>query len=75
MTIALIVHGGAGSWRPGSDADAIAGTTAAVDAGRKILQKGGSALDAACAAAVVLEDNPIARKEPDPGRAASHGRD
>jgi len=59
MTIALIVHGGAGSWRPGSDADAIAGTTAAVDAGRKILQKGGSALDAACAAAVVLEDNPI----------------
>lgn len=59
MTIALIVHGGAGSWRPGSDADAIAGTTAAVDAGRKILQQGGSALDAACAAAVVLEDNPI----------------
>ncbi|MFN5028408.1 MAG: isoaspartyl peptidase/L-asparaginase family protein [Burkholderiales bacterium] len=59
MTIALIVHGGAGSWRPGSDADAIAGTTAAVDAGRKILQKGGSALDAACAAAVVLENNPI----------------
>jgi L-asparaginase / beta-aspartyl-peptidase len=59
MTIALIVHGGAGSWRPGSDADAIAGTTRAVEAGRKILQAGGSALDAACAAAVILEDNPI----------------
>ncbi|MCE2991043.1 MAG: isoaspartyl peptidase/L-asparaginase [Nitrosomonadaceae bacterium] len=59
MTIALVVHGGAGSWRPGSDADAIAGTTAAVAAGRKILEAGGSALDAACAAAVILEDNPI----------------
>ncbi len=59
MTIALIVHGGAGAWRPGSDNDAIVGTTAAVAAGRKILEAGGSALDAACAAAVVLEDNPI----------------
>ena len=59
MTIALIVHGGAGSWRPGSDADAINGTTAAVAAGRNILEAGGSALDAAVAASVVLEDNPI----------------
>jgi beta-aspartyl-peptidase (threonine type) len=59
MTIALIVHGGAGKWRPGSDADAIAGVRAAVEAGRKILDANGSALDAACAAAVVLEDNPI----------------
>ena len=59
MTLALIVHGGAGSWRPGSDADAINGTTEAVAAGRKILEAGGSAIDAACAAAVVLEDNPI----------------
>ena len=57
--IALIVHGGAGAWRPGSDNDAIAGTTAAVAAGRKVLTAGGSALDAACAAAVALEDNPI----------------
>lgn len=59
MTIALIVHGGAGSWKPGSDRDAIAGTTAAVAAGRKILEAGGSALDAAIAAATTLEDNPI----------------
>ena len=59
MTIALIVHGGAGSWRPGSDDDAIKGTTAAVVVGRKILEAGGSALDAACASAMVLEDNPI----------------
>ena len=59
MTIALIVHGGAGSWRPGSDSDAIKGTTMAVAAGRKILEAGGSALDAAIAASVALEDNPI----------------
>ncbi len=59
MTIALIVHGGAGSWRPGSDDDAIRGTTAAVAAGRRILESGGSALDAAVAASLVLEDNPI----------------
>jgi beta-aspartyl-peptidase (threonine type) len=59
MSIALIVHGGAGSWRPGSDDDAIRGTSAAVAAGRKILEAGGSALDAAIAASVVLEDNPI----------------
>lgn len=57
--IALIVHGGAGAWRPGSDDDAIRGTTAAVEAGRKILLARGTALDAALAAAVVLEDNPI----------------
>jgi L-asparaginase / beta-aspartyl-peptidase len=57
--IALIVHGGAGAWRPGSDDEAIRGTTVAVEAGRKILRAGGSALDAALAAAVVLEDNPI----------------
>ncbi len=59
MTIALIVHGGAGKWRPGSDADAIAATTNAVAIGRAILQAGGNALDAAIAAAVALEDDPI----------------
>ncbi len=59
MTIALIVHGGAGNWRPGSEDDAVRGVAAAVAAGRKILEVGGAAIDAACAAAVVLEDNPI----------------
>lgn len=59
MTVALIVHGGAGAWRPGSEADANRGTHDAVAAGRDILLAGGSALDAACAAAMVLEDNPI----------------
>ena len=38
MKTALIVHGGAGRWRPGSDDDALAGTAAAVEAGRKVLR-------------------------------------
>lgn len=59
MPIALIVHGGAGTWRPGSDDDALAGIRKAVDAGRTILERAGSALDAACAAALVLEDDPV----------------
>ncbi len=59
MAIALIAHGGAGKWRPGSDDDAVAGLTAAVEAGRRILAGGGSSLDAVCATVVLLEDNPI----------------
>lgn len=59
MTIALIAHGGAGKWRPGSDEDAMAGLRAAVAAGREILAAGGSALDAVCRTVVMLEDNPI----------------
>lgn len=59
MTIALIAHGGAGSWRPGSQDDAIEGMRSAVEAGRAILRAGGSALDAVCATVVRLEDNPI----------------
>ncbi|MBL8511564.1 MAG: isoaspartyl peptidase/L-asparaginase, partial [Betaproteobacteria bacterium] len=59
MNTALIVHGGAGNWRPGSESAALAAITEAVTAGRDILQAGGSALDAACTAAVILEDNPI----------------
>jgi len=59
MPIALIAHGGAGSWRPGSEEDAIVGMKAAVDAGRSVLRAGGCALDAVCATVVLLEDNPI----------------
>ena len=59
MAIALIAHGGAGRWRPGSDADALEGLRVAVAAGRDVLVKGGSALDAVCATVVRLEDNPI----------------
>jgi beta-aspartyl-peptidase (threonine type) len=59
VTIALIAHGGAGKWRPGSDDDAMEGLRAAVESGRAILAKGGRALDAVCATVVMLEDNPI----------------
>ena len=59
MGIALIAHGGAGKWRPGSDDDALAGLAAAVEAGRRVLAAGGSSLDAVCATVVALEDNPI----------------
>jgi len=59
MAIALIAHGGAGKWRPGSDDDALAGLAAAAEAGRRILAGGGSSLDAVCATVVALEDNPI----------------
>ncbi len=59
MPIALIAHGGAGNWRPGSESDAVAGMKDAVEQGRAILRAGGSALDAVCATVVALEDNPI----------------
>lgn len=58
MPIALIAHGGAGNWRPGSEAEAVAGLHKAVSRGRAILKAGGSALDAVCATVVALEDDP-----------------
>jgi beta-aspartyl-peptidase (threonine type) len=57
--IALIAHGGAGSWRPGTEEEAVEGMRAAVAAGREILGGAGTALDAVCATVVALEDNPI----------------
>src|SRR5258705_13995478 len=59
MPVALIAHGGAGNWRPGSEQEAVDGMKAAVEKGRAILMAGGSAPDAVCATAGVLEDNPI----------------
>ncbi|HUP29955.1 MAG TPA: isoaspartyl peptidase/L-asparaginase, partial [Usitatibacter sp.] len=59
MSIALIAHGGAGTGRPGSEQDALDGLADAVEAGRAVLRRGGSALDAVCATVVALEDNPI----------------
>ena len=58
MPIALIAHGGAGNWRPGTEADAVEGLREAVLRGRAILKAGGSALDAVCATVVTLEDDP-----------------
>jgi beta-aspartyl-peptidase (threonine type) len=59
MPLALIAHGGAGSWRPGTEEDAVEGMRRAVQAGREVLEGGGAALDAVCATVVALEDAPI----------------
>ncbi len=60
MNPAIIVHGGAGDWSPedGEGEEPLAGCRAAAQAGYDILARGGSALDAAVAAVVVLEDDP-----------------
>jgi len=56
----LIVHGGAGDWssEDGDGEALVAACAAAARAGFEILRAGGSALDAATAAVVVLEDDP-----------------
>jgi beta-aspartyl-peptidase (threonine type) len=56
---AIVVHGGCGRWAAKDTAAALAGVRAAVAAGRRVLADGGSALDAVCAAVVVLEDDPL----------------
>jgi beta-aspartyl-peptidase (threonine type) len=56
---AIIVHGGAGAITDGSLAQRLEGCKVAALAGWKILEHNGSALDAAEAAVVVLEDNPL----------------
>jgi beta-aspartyl-peptidase (threonine type) len=60
MSTSLIVHGGAGDWSAeDGDGEALVGACrAAAQAGFEILRAGGSALDAATAAVVVLEDDP-----------------
>ena len=55
---AVVVHGGAGTRPDHNPAPYLQGTRAAAEAGLKVLLQGGSALDAAQAAAVVLEDDP-----------------
>lgn len=59
MPVAMIAHGGAGNWRPGSEQHAVEAMKSAVERGRAVLRAGGSALDAVCATVVALEDNPI----------------
>jgi beta-aspartyl-peptidase (threonine type) len=55
---ALIIHGGAGVALPELAAEQRAGCAAAIDAGWGVLAAGGSAIDAVCAAVVVMEDAP-----------------
>ncbi len=64
MTIALAIHGGAGTIRraeltPEKDAALREGLKAALEAGHATLRSGGSALDAVEAAVVALEDDPL----------------
>jgi beta-aspartyl-peptidase (threonine type) len=60
----IVVHGGAGvieraALGPKGDADYRAGLTAATEAGAKVLDQGGSALDAVEAVLKILEDDPL----------------
>ncbi len=64
MRTALAIHGGAGLTRAHSLSDealaqARRGLQAALDAGLAVLDRGGAALDAVCAAVEVLEDDPV----------------
>ena len=56
---ALIVHGGAKPYKASEDRDNRDGVRQALEAGRKILAQGGSALDATEAAVRVMEDLPV----------------
>jgi beta-aspartyl-peptidase (threonine type) len=56
---AIIVHGGAGRIRNHELPPKLAGCRAAALTGWNVLQRGGSALDAAETAVVVLEDDPL----------------
>jgi L-asparaginase / beta-aspartyl-peptidase len=55
----LVVHGGAGDLDPSRAGEARDGCARAVAAGLTVLDAGGSAIDAACAAVRVLEDDPL----------------
>ena len=59
MQWAILVHGGAGEWQPQDEAAAVAGVAVAVRSAAAGLAAGDSALDAAVAAVVVLEENPL----------------
>lgn len=58
MPISLLVHGGAGDISPDRHAGARQGCQEAAHIGWRVLQNGGSALDAVEAAVRALEDNP-----------------
>ena len=61
MSIAIVVHGGAGGWEASTEHREIAlqACVAAAEKGRSILLGGGSALDAVEAAVSILEDCPV----------------
>lgn len=55
----MVVHGGAGAWRPEYRERARHGVQRAVDAGHAVLRDGGDALDAVQLAVTILEDDPV----------------
>jgi beta-aspartyl-peptidase (threonine type) len=61
MTFAIVVHGGAGGWSDRDDSllEARLACEEAAAAGRGVLARGGSALDAVEAAVNILEDCPV----------------
>ena len=61
MTFAIVVHGGAGGWSDKDDSllEARLACEEAAAAGRGVLARGGSALDAVEAAVNILEDCPV----------------
>lgn len=59
MAYSIIVHGGAGEIDPASLPERLAGCRKAAEVGYAVLKRGGSAVDAAMAAVVVLEDDPL----------------
>jgi beta-aspartyl-peptidase (threonine type) len=59
MKPALVVHGGCGTPPPGEEGPRNAACERAADAGWRVLQLGGSALDAAEATLRALEDEPL----------------
>jgi beta-aspartyl-peptidase (threonine type) len=59
MRYAIAVHGGCGRWDSRDTRAALRGVRAAVEAARRTLAGGGSALDAVCAAVVALENDPL----------------
>ena len=59
MRPTLIVHGGAGAANPELGAAQSAGCRAALHAGWQVLEDGGRAVDAVCAAVARLEDDPL----------------
>jgi isoaspartyl peptidase/L-asparaginase-like protein (Ntn-hydrolase superfamily) len=59
MEVAIVVHGGAGSWPEDAHGRAAEGVQRAVEAGHAVLAAGGDALSAVQAAVIVLEDDPV----------------
>lgn len=56
---ALVVHGGAGTWSGEHHRAALAGLEQAAEWGRRLLEQGGSSVDAVVESVRALEDNPL----------------